>query len=71
MNFNEFCQYVYEFYNAKNGVYKEVGATMVDIQTATQQLINSGAEVIYDSWDRERVRSIIEETRKVAKMQQV
>jgi hypothetical protein len=54
---NEFVSYVKDFYG-EGGIY-DMGATEYQIREATQSLITSGAEVCFDSIDRERVRDIL------------
>jgi hypothetical protein len=68
MDKEEFYNYVLEFYNGENGVYKEIGATYTEVVDATRKLIrlykSHGSEPCFDSIDREKVRDIILEGRK-------
>lgn len=68
MDKEEFYNYVLEFYNGDNGIYKDVDATYVEVVDATRKLItlykSHGSEPCYDSLDREKVRDIILEGRK-------
>ena len=57
--FNEFVDYVYDFYG-KNGIY-DMGATRDNITTATIDYVSSDDSLPFygDSLDRERVRDIL------------
>lgn len=64
MDREDFINYVLDFYNGETGIYKDVDATRVEVLAATRKLENKyGAEVCYDSLDRERVRDFILESR--------
>lgn len=64
MDREDFITYVLDFYNADDGIYKDVGATYTEVVDATRKLEHKfGSEVCYDSLDRERVRDIILESR--------
>lgn len=63
MDREEFQDYVFSFYNAENGIYPDVGATLEEVIDATTKLLNSGVDVEFDSLDRERVRDIITQQR--------
>lgn len=68
MDKEDFHNYVLEFYNGENGVYKDIDATYPEVVDATRKLIylykSHGSEPCYDSLDREKVRDIILEGRK-------
>jgi hypothetical protein len=57
-----FTRYVNEFYNIEGGLYPI--ATTEEIETAIQQFLNTPTDcpIEYDSFDRERVRTILEPT---------
>ena len=57
MNKKQFLRYVAEFYGPK-GIY-DMNAKEKQIREATNQLINSGQDVAFDSIDREKVRDIL------------
>jgi hypothetical protein len=67
MTKEEFYEYVFDFYNGENGIYKDVDATYSEIIAATIKLDRMyrqhGDEPVYDSIDRERVRDFIIEGR--------
>jgi hypothetical protein len=63
MDRNEFYAYVLDFYNAEDGIYKDVGATYAEVVDATRKLERTYEDICYDSVDRERVRDIILESR--------
>ena len=67
MTKEEFYDYVFEFYNGENGIYKDVDATYHEIIDATRKLERRYAVVgdlpEYDSIDRECVRDFILESR--------
>lgn len=67
MTKEEFYEYVFDFYNGENGIYKAVDATYSEIIAATIKLDRMyrqhGDEPVYDSIDRERVRDFIIEGR--------
>lgn len=67
MDKEEFYTYVLDFYNADNGIYRDVGATYMEVVDATRKLErmyrSHGDEPVYDSIDRERVRDFILESR--------
>ena len=67
MGKEDFITYVLEFYNGKNGIYKNVDATLAEVIDATRKLERMyrehGDEPVYDSIDRERVRDFILESR--------
>lgn len=68
MGKEDFINYVLEFYNGDNGIYKDVDATPAEVINATRKLErmyrSHGEEPVYDSIDRERVRDFILENRK-------
>ena len=68
MSKEEFYDYVLSFYNAKDGIYKDVDATYAEVVDATRKLdhmyASHGDTPVYDSIDRERVRDFILESRK-------
>lgn len=68
MGKEQFIIYVLEFYNGKDGIYKDVDATPAEVYDATRKLErmyrSHGDEPVYDSIDRERVRDFILESRK-------
>lgn len=68
MGKEDFINYVLEFYNGGNGIYKDVDATPAEVIDATRKLERMyrehGDEPVYDSIDRERVRDFILESRK-------
>ena len=65
MTREDFYEYVLSFYNGVDGIYTEVDATLAEVVSATGKLERKyGAEVCYDSVDRERVRDFILEGRK-------
>ena len=68
MGKEDFINYVLEFYNGKDGIYKDVDATPAEVIDATRKLEymyrSHGDEPVYDSIDRERVRVFILESRK-------
>lgn len=68
MGKEDFINYVMEFYNGKNGIYKDVDATIAEVVDATRKLEymyrSHGDEPVFDSIDRERVRDFILESRK-------
>lgn len=57
---SDFQQYVYDFYNNRNGVYPI--ATADKIYQCVNQYIESKplSELYFDSFDREQVRTILE-----------
>lgn len=67
MGKEDFINYVLEFYNGKDGIYKDVDATTAEVVNATRKLERMyrehGDEPVYDSIDRERVRDFILESR--------
>ena len=67
MGKEDFINYVLEFYNGKDGIYKDVDATRAEVIDATRKLEymyrSHGDEPVYDSIDRERVRDFILESR--------
>ena len=64
MDREDFYNYVYEFYNADTGIYKNVAATRFEIIDATRKMEREHAgHICYDSVDRVRVRDIIIESR--------
>lgn len=67
MSKEEFYDYVLDFYNGDNGIYKDVDATYAEVVDATRKLEymyhSHGDEPVYDSIDRERVRDFILEGR--------
>ena len=68
MGKEDFINYVLEFYNGKDGIYKDVDATAAEVIDATRKLErmyrSHGDEPVFDSIDRERVRDFILESRK-------
>lgn len=68
MGHEDFINYVLEFYNGTDGIYKDVDATPAEVVAATRKLERMyrehGDEPVYDSIDRERVRDFILESRK-------
>lgn len=68
MGKEDFINYVLEFYNGTDGIYKDVDATTAEVINATRKLERMyrehGDEPVYDSIDRERVRDFILEARK-------
>ena len=68
MGKEDFVNYVLEFYNGVDGIYKDVDATPAEVISATRKLEHMyrshGDEPVYDSIDRERVRDFILESRK-------
>lgn len=68
MGKEDFINYVLEFYNGSDGIYKDVDATPAEVIDATRKLERMyrehGDEPVYDSIDRERVRDFILESRK-------
>ena len=68
MGKEDFINYVLEFYNGDDGIYKDVDATLAEVINATRKLERMyrehGDEPVYDSIDRERVRDFILESRK-------
>jgi len=68
MGYEDFVNYVLEFYNGETGIYKDVDATTAEVVNATRKLQRmyreNGEEPVYDSIDRERVRDFILESRK-------
>ena len=68
MGKEDFINYVLEFYNGVNGIYKDVDATHAEVYDATRKLermySEHGDQPVYDSIDRERVRDFILESRK-------
>lgn len=67
MDRNDFITYVLDFYNGDTGIYKDVDATEIEVESATRKLDKmyrvQGEEPVYDSIDRERVRDFILEGR--------
>jgi hypothetical protein len=67
MDKEDFVTYVLSFYNSKDGIYKDVDATLAEVIDATRKLErmyrSHGDEPCYDSIDRERVRDFILESR--------
>lgn len=67
MGKEDFINYVLEFYNGDNGIYKDVDATIAEVVDATRKLERMyrehGEEPVFDSIDRERVRDFILESR--------
>lgn len=67
MGHEDFINYVLEFYNGADGIYKDVDATQAEVIAATRKLERMyrehGDEPVYDSIDRERVRDFILESR--------
>lgn len=67
MDKEDFVNYVLEFYNGTDGIYKDVDATFAEVVDATRKLErmyrSHGDEPVYDSIDRERVRDFILESR--------
>ena len=64
MTSEEFYEYVLDFYNGVDGIYKDVDATLAEVVSATRKLLRTYEDVCYDSLDRERVRDFILEERK-------
>ncbi len=68
MDKEDFHNYVLEFYNGSDGIYKDVDATYAEVVDATRKLIIiykcHGSEPCFDGLDREKVRDIILEGRK-------
>lgn len=68
MGYEDFVNYVLEFYNGETGIYKDVDATTAEVVNATRKLQRmyreNGEEPVYDFIDRERVRDFILESRK-------
>jgi len=62
-NFNEFYQYMLQFYGPGSDLYPEYNFTVDEIVVATAQYINSGADFAADSWDREQIRDLIIDNR--------
>jgi hypothetical protein len=67
MSKEDFINYVLEFYNGTDGIYKDVDATHAEVVDATRKLDkmyrNHGQEPVFDSIDREKVRDFILESR--------
>ena len=61
----DFQIYVWEFYNNKNGIYTI--ANNFEIQDAVMKYIESKplTEIEFDSYDREKVREILQPTYKI------
>jgi hypothetical protein len=61
----EFQEYVWEFYNDTNGIYPI--ANSIKIQDAVMKYLESKPliEIEFDSYDREKVREILQPTYKI------
>mgnify|MGYP003134612513 CR=1 FL=1 len=64
---NEFYNYVWDFYNKKNGVYPIATDKIIQLSVNRYLETTSLRKIEFDSVDREKVRSIIEKFNFMAK----